>query len=191
MRIGILGGSFNPIHNGHIALARTVREVLNLDRIWFMPTGRHPLKEKDILLDSACRVALVKTAIQDQPGFDISLADLNSTGPCYTDELLQKLQLAYPEHQFYFIMGADNVPQLPRWHNWEWLIEHGNLVAVNRPDTDMQELQKLEYAAKITFITITPIPISSTMIRNLVQAGKTITGLVPDNIEHDVIACYQ
>jgi nicotinate-nucleotide adenylyltransferase len=190
MRIGILGGSFNPIHNGHLGLASAVREKLELDKIWIIPTGMHPLKPQVDLLDAELRVELIQKAIEHLPDFEISFSDLDSSKPCYTDELIQKLNLEFPDYQFYFIMGADNVPQLPQWHNWEWLIENANLVAVNRPDTHMDDLEKLDYASNIIFVTIPPIPISSTMIRQYVKAGKPITGLVPDCIEKDVVEYY-
>ncbi len=190
MRIGILGGSFNPIHNGHIRICSTVMKVLELDKIWIIPTGKHPLKSHDDLLDTDQRVNLIKKAIEHLPDFELSLADLNSDTPCYTNELMQKLQVEYPDYQFYFIIGADNVPQLPKWHNWEWLLENVNLVAVNRSDTDLEEIQKVEYASRIIYVTISPIPISSTMIRQFIKEGKPITGLVPDCIEKDVVEYY-
>jgi nicotinate-nucleotide adenylyltransferase len=190
-RIGILGGSFNPIHNGHIQIALAVKKELQLDKIWIIPTGRHPLKPQEELLDAGLRVLLIQKAIEDLPDFDISFTDLNTVKSCYTDELISRLQNEYSEDQFYFIMGADNVPQLPQWHNWKWLIEHANLVAVNRPDTDMNEIRKLDYFPKITFVSIPPIPISSTMIREYLKKGKSITGLVPEVIEQDVVEYYK
>jgi nicotinate-nucleotide adenylyltransferase len=189
-RIGILGGSFNPIHNGHIQIALTVKEKLHLDKIWIMPTGRHPLKQQVDLLDAELRIELIQKAIAKLSDLELSFADLDSSKPCYTDELIQKLQKENPGNQFFFIMGADNVPQLPQWHNWKWLIDHVQLVAVNRPDTDFEEIIKLDYASKIIFITITPIPISSTTIRERVKQGKSITKLVPLNIEKDVQEFY-
>jgi nicotinate-nucleotide adenylyltransferase len=190
-RIGILGGSFNPIHNGHIQIALAVKNELQLDKIWIIPTGRHPLKPLEELLDAGLRVLLIQKAIEDLPDFDISFTDLNTVKSCYTDELISRLQNEYSEDQFYFIMGADNIPQLPQWHNWKWLVDHANLVAVNRPDTDMNEIRKLDYFSKITFVSIPPIPISSTMIREYLKKGKSITGLVPEVIEKDVVAYYK
>jgi nicotinate-nucleotide adenylyltransferase len=190
MRIGILGGSFNPIHNGHIQIALAVKEKLCLDKIWIIPTGQHPLKHQDDLLDATLRVKLIQKAIEHLPDLELSLADLNSTKPCYTDELIEKLQIEFPEHIYYFIIGADNVPQLPQWHNWKWLIDNVQIVAVNRPDSALEEIVKLDYASKIIFISIPPIPISSTEIRCRVKEDKSITKLVPLNIEKDVKEYY-
>jgi nicotinate-nucleotide adenylyltransferase len=191
MRIGILGGSFNPIHNGHIQVAIAVKKELQLDKIWIIPTGRHPLKPNVELLDSGLRVYLIQKAIENITDFEVSFSDLNSAKSCYTDNLISRLQKEYPGNQFYFIIGADNVPQLPQWHNWEWLIDHVQLVAVNRPNTHIDEIIKLDYASKITFVTIPPIPISSTLIRHYVKEGKPITGLVPDCIEKNVVEYYK
>jgi nicotinate-nucleotide adenylyltransferase len=190
MKIGIFGGSFNPIHNGHIQIAIALKEKLNLDKIWIIPTGMHPLKHHDDLLDASLRVKLIQKAIEHLPDFELSFADLNNTKPSYTDELMKKLQHDNPGDQFFFIMGADNIPQLPQWHNWDWLINNVQLVAVNRPDTHFEEIVKLEYASKIIFITIPPIPISSTQIRQYVKEGKSITKLVPLVIEKDVVEFY-
>jgi nicotinate-nucleotide adenylyltransferase len=190
MRIGILGGSFNPIHNGHIQIALSVMEKLLLDQIWIIPSGKHPFKPQDDLLDAGLRVKLIQKAIEHITYFELSFADLNCTKPSYTDELMKKLQHDHPGEQFFFIIGADNIFQLPKWHNWNWLVDHVQLVAVNRPDTNLDEIIKLDYASKIIFVNINPIPISSTMIRQYVKEGKSIYGLVPDCIEKDVVEYY-
>lgn len=190
MRIGLLGGSFNPIHYGHLQIAIAVRDQLSLDKTWLVPAGKHPYAQKDRLLDIRSRIMLIQKAISNIPALEICLEDSDETKPSYTDELLMRLQLEHPSDQFLFIVGADNVPQFPQWHNWQWLRDNAHFVAVNRPDNDVKCLQQLDYANQIQFITIPPIPISSTLIRENVREGKPITGLVPPAIEQDVLHLY-
>ncbi|HNX00227.1 MAG TPA: nicotinate-nucleotide adenylyltransferase [Candidatus Cloacimonadota bacterium] len=190
MQIGLLGGSFNPIHNGHIEIALAVRNRLKLDTILLLPAGKHPFSQKNSLLPVSKRIDLIRKAIRDIHGLEVSEADADETRSSYTDELLLNLESRYPNDELFFIIGADNIAQLPQWHNWDWLKDNAKFICVNRPDTDLTLYSTLNYVKNITFVTIPPIPISSTQIRQLVKEGKPITGLVPPSIERDIVEMY-
>jgi nicotinate-nucleotide adenylyltransferase len=190
MRIGLLGGSFNPIHNGHLQIALRVKQQMNLDRVVLLPTGCHPLKPQAELLNGKIRYALVEKAIAGIDGLAVSNLDLEHDIPNYTDILIQKLQKQYPDDIFYFIIGADNVSQLPRWHNWEWLLKNVQFIVVNRPDCNVSELHKLPYFSALHMVEIEPIPISATEIRKRMKAHLSIAHLVPPAVEADIVSAY-
>lgn len=187
MKIAILGGSFNPIHNGHIEIARRVREKLKPGKFFFVPSANNPLKQN--LLPFEKRYKLIEKALAKYPFFYVS--DLDNTGKnfSYTDELIKKFQKKYPNDELYFIIGEDNVSQLTLWHNYRWLLDNINFVVITR--TINKKYENLDYIDKLTFINMPPIDISSTEIRHKVKTGKSIKELVPDEILSDVILYYK
>jgi len=189
MKIGLLGGSFNPIHNGHLVIASAVKKKLQLDKIWFLPSGKHPFKKNNGFLPSQLRYKLVQIALENYPDFEVYDYDFHhSGGYSYTDELIKRLKTRLPENRFYFIIGADLVPELSKWHNFQWLLKNIKFVVVNRPDADKNKFDDLEYFPKLKFITIKPIDISSTDIRDRLFFGNSIQGLVPPAVENELIA---
>ena len=191
MKIGLLGGSFNPIHNGHIALALCALKKLKLNEIWFLPTGNHPLKEKTDVLPFKIRSKLVKTVLEKYPGFIVSNLDSDQNNLNYTDKLIKDLNEKFPDYDFYFIVGEDIVLELPEWHKYKWLLDNVKIVVLNRPDTNKSKWKDLDYLGKLTFLEMQPVDISSSQIRKLAKQGKSISGLVPVVIESEIIRCYK
>lgn len=190
MRAGLLGGSFNPIHKGHIKIAKKVLQKLELDKVFFIPAAKHALKDNTGIISYDERCFLIKKAIAEYPYFEISYLD-KTDNYSYTDELIKKLKKKYPQTKFYFIIGADNVEELPAWHNYKWLLKNIRLVVVTRPGINKKRWKNLNYLNRLKFIDIKPIDISSSMIRKRIMKNKDITQLVPAIIKHDVLRLYK
>jgi nicotinate-nucleotide adenylyltransferase len=189
MQIGILGGSFNPIHNGHLEIVRNVIKSNIIDNIWLLPSSLHPLKNNGSVPDFEIRLKLVKAAIIDIPACFAFDYDNQDSKPSYTDVLLQKLSHKFPQHTFHFIIGFDIIPEIHRWHNYQWLQNNARFISINRPGNyNMDAAGKLKNKK---FIEMQPNKTSSTLIRNLIANKKSITGLIPPQIEQKIIALYQ
>jgi nicotinate-nucleotide adenylyltransferase len=188
MRIGILGGSFNPIHNGHLEIAKRILLSKAVENIWFLPSADHPFKKSTICLAFELRLQLVKKAITDMPccfAFDY---DRQGDEPSFTALLLKKLALRFPDDEFHFIIGHDILPELERWFNYLWLRDNAHFIIINRPgDYDLNTASVLKNKQ---FIEMQPQHVSSTQIRKQLAEGKNISGLVPAQIEPDIIKLY-
>lgn len=189
-RIGIMGGTFNPIHNGHLAIAQAAYRDAGLDKVLFMPSGNSYMK-KDVL-SSARRVDMVRLAIQGYPYFELSLAEAGRTGNTYTYETLHRLTTENPHTSYYFIMGADSLFHIEQWREPEQIFSMATLVCAVREDYDIESLRRKGEAltrlgAKIIYLDIPRIPISSTLIRERVQGGLPIAGLVPDCVSEYIV----
>ncbi|MBC8384771.1 MAG: nicotinate (nicotinamide) nucleotide adenylyltransferase [Candidatus Cloacimonetes bacterium] len=191
MKIGLLGGSFNPIHNGHIAVAKSVLKQLALDKIWFLPTGKHPLKYNSTFLSFEKRYCLIKKTVSSYPDFEVYDFDRFENKPNYTDELIKKIKRLFPRNVFYFIIGEDNVGELPAWHNYKWLLENVRIVVVNRTASERTKWKKLDFIDKLVFINMPPVDISSTNIREKIIKNENIKGLVPETIEAELYGIFQ
>jgi len=187
MKIGLFGGTFNPIHNGHLAVAKAVIEKLKLDKTWFLPSGKHPLKNNSNFLSYEQRFELIKIAIENYPEFEVHDFDFQKNKLSFTDELIKRLRKKFPGHEFYFIIGADNVPELPLWHNYKWLLDNVKIVVVNRPDIDRSEWEKLDFMNKLIFVEMKPVNISSTEIREKINQQESIKGIVPKRVEKKIL----
>ncbi|MCK4311724.1 MAG: nicotinate (nicotinamide) nucleotide adenylyltransferase [Candidatus Cloacimonetes bacterium] len=190
MKIGLLGGSFNPIHNGHIALANAAYNTLKLDKILFLPSGNHPLKRNDEILPFKTRFKLIETVLENYPQFKVSDLDRQYENLSYTDKLIKRLKKQFPDDEFFFIVGTDIIKELPLWHNWHWLLDNVNIVVANRPDINKKTLKNLDYSNKLSFIEMKPVYVSSSMIRDKIKRGESVSGLVPEIIEEEVIKVY-
>jgi nicotinate-nucleotide adenylyltransferase len=189
MKIAILGGSFNPIHNGHIEIARIVYNKLKPSLFFFVPTYKHPLKSNVAFLPYSQRYYLIEKALTNYPRFQVSNLDKTKNNLSYTTDLIKRFQKKYPNGEFYFIIGADNVYELKLWHNYKWLLDNVKFVVLTRK-TNIKENMP-DYAKDFIFYHIKPINISSTMIRERIKKGEPITNLVPRNIENDVIKFFK
>lgn len=184
-KIGIMGGTFNPIHNGHVALAQAAYDYCDLDEVWFMPSGVSYLKEQDNVVSGAHRLEMTRLAIEGCPYFGCSDMEVYRKGNTYTADTLRLLHEKYPEDEFYFIMGADSLFGLPGWREPEAIAGLCTLVAVVRDDVDAQELQAqqllLERAldARIILVPFCKVDISSSVIREKLQNGESVDGMVP------------
>lgn len=189
-KIGIMGGTFDPIHNGHLLLGKQAYEEYGLDEIWFMPSGQPPHKKDHEITDTASRCEMVRLAIQDYPYFKFSDFEIKRAGNTYTAETLFLLKEAYPEHRFFFIIGADSLYQLEHWYHPELVAEQAILLAAVReypaaPRTMEEQAQYLDakYHADIRLLHCSEIDLSSSELREMKSRGKRIYKYVPKHVE--------
>jgi nicotinate-nucleotide adenylyltransferase len=190
-RIGLYGGSFNPIHNGHLIVARAVAERLNLDHVILLPSARPPHKGDRKLLDGEHRGVLVKLAIIDEPLFEFSDFDLTREGPSYTIETVNHFRESLgSQAELHWIIGADSLSELTTWHRARELVDACRIVTAARLGWDAIDwiplramLSDAQVAALQAGVLPTPrIDISSTDIRRRVREGRSIRYLVPDPV---------
>ena len=177
-KIGLFGGSFNPIHTGHIALAQAVREQCGLDEVWLMVSPQNPLKEESGLLDDQLRYEMAQEALKDVEGVKASDFELHLPKPSYTWTTLQSLSQAKPDCTFSLVIGGDNWAHFQRWYHWQDILRQYDIIVYPRnehPGT----------------IDVPLLDVSSTMIRQRVKEGKSIEGLVPDAIVKRVMEYYR
>lgn len=175
-RIGILGGTFDPPHIGHLLIANEVLASLNLEEIWFMPNREPPHKEKPGFLSDEERVKLIELAIADHPRFRLETIELERPGPSYTYDTITLLKKRHPDVDFYFIIGADMIEYLPKWHKISDLVSMIKFVGVGRPDF------VADSPFPIIYVDVPEFAVSSSMIRQRVKEGKTIRYLVPESV---------
>lgn len=175
-KIGILGGTFDPPHNGHLLIANEVLDTLKLDEIWFLPNAEPPHKQQSGEATTEDRVSMLELAIGGHPNFKIEKIELTRSGPSFTYDTMKLLTNAYPNVEFYFIIGADMVEFLPKWKNIEALMGIVQFVGVNRPSFR----QKTGYP--IIYVTVPEMGVSSKMVRERIKSGRTIRYLVPETV---------
>ena len=189
MKIGILGGTFDPIHNGHLALGRYAKKRFNLDEIWMMPNGNPPHKEKDsIETRTKHRVAMVQRAIANEHNFKLQLYEVERKEVNYSYLTMEHFCEIYPEHEFYFIIGADSLFDLEKWKCPERLVKCCVLLAAFRDGIKQDEMEhqiaylNKKYDADIRLLNMPDIDISSTEIRADLKNHTSIKQLVPESV---------
>lgn len=192
MKIGILGGTFDPIHYGHLVAAEEARRAFSLERILFVPAARPPHKQKYRVSPPEQRVEMVKLAIADNPSFELSTVELDRSGFSYTVDTVALLQRQLGlAAELYFILGEDALADLPTWHQPERLLRLCQLVAVNRPGYHSFSLRLLERQLpgvenRVHPLRIPELAIWSTELRARVSSDLSVRYLVPDRV-HDYI----
>ena len=186
-KTGIFGGSFNPIHTGHIALARQLREVAGLDEVWLMVSPQNPLKQQAALLDDDLRLQMAKTALTDEPFIEVSDYEFHLPRPSYTWNTLQALKDDYPNREFVLLIGGDNWERFPRWYRADDIIRNYQLIVYPRRGSDI-DLTSLP--PTVTIVEAELLDISSTDIRRRVRRHQSIKGMVPDSILDAVTEHY-
>jgi nicotinate-nucleotide adenylyltransferase len=189
MDVGILGGTFDPIHNGHLIVADEVRTRLELDKVFFVPAGQPWLKGDKNISPAIHRVEMVRLAISPNPRFKLSALEVERPGPSYSVDTIDALrdQLG-SEVGLFFLLGSDILSELPQWKGPSRLIQMCRLVAYSRPGYTSPPLRSLESAipgisSRILPLEVPQIDISSTQIRTLVAQGHSIRSLVPEAVE--------
>lgn len=196
--IGILGGSFDPIHYGHLHIAQTLYQQLHLSEVRFIPC-KNPVIDKKVYASAQQRLIMLQRALQDCPYFSIDEQELHRTTPSYTIDTLIALRLELGGTPLGLILGYDNLAHLNHWHQWRSLIQYAHLLIVPRPDqadtysTDIGVFVEgyqiddpsllSQQASGLLFIThVKPLPISATSIRKKIAAGQYPVGLLPPSV---------
>lgn len=184
-KTGIMGGTFNPVHNGHLLLASKAFEMLELDKVLFIPTGNSYMKKN--VLAAQRRVDMVRLAIEPYQHFELSLIEVEREGNSYTCDTLEYLTTEKPDTCYYLIMGADSLFQIERWRQPEKIFSFSKIVCAVRDDYDidkiMQKGKQLNIlGADIIYLNIPKIDISSTDIRAKVKKQLSIKEYVPGNV---------
>lgn len=179
MHIGIFGGTFNPIHNGHLAIARKIVESGEVDEVWFMVSPLNPFKRHMELLDDSIRLDMTRKAVESERGIVCSDYEFGLPRPSYTWNTLQSLKKDYPQHTFSLIIGADNWCKFSGWRNHEDIIREYRLLVYPRTGypIDMESLPQ-----SVTFIDMDTIDVSSTEIRQRLHDGNDVSSLIPESI---------
>ena len=189
MKTGILGGTFDPIHNGHLAIAEEAKAYLNLTEVIFLPAGQPWMKSDRPILAANHRVEMIRLIIEARPYFKLSTIEVEHQGPSYSADTIAKLKaLAAGASDLYFIIGWDSLARITLWKDPSKLIQLCFLVAVPRPGYDLPNIKKLEaeipgVSKKIILMDKPRVDISATDIRNRVAQGLSIKGLVPEKVE--------
>lgn len=187
-KIGIMGGTFNPIHNGHIALAQAAYDYCCLDEVWFMPSGVSYLKSNDKIASGSERFEMTCLAVEDIPYFCCSDIEISREGNTYTVDTLRFLKKMYPEDEFYFILGADSLFGLLKWREPRGIIGICTFVSVVRDDVNAQKLQEQkrlleeEFDASVILVPFDKMDISSSAIRERLLQGKSVKELIPEKV---------
>jgi len=188
MRIGLLGGTFDPVHNGHLIIAGEVKAHLNLDEIIFVPAGQPWLKVERPISPAEHRLEMLRLALAGKPGYKISSAEIERAGPSYTLDTVTELRRKLGESaEIYFILGWDSLVTLPRWHDAPGLLRLCTLVAVPRPGYRRPALKPMEKSVpgvtrRVIFMNSPCVNISATNIRDRVKWGLPISHLVPEPV---------
>lgn len=177
-KIGILGGTFNPIHMGHLIIADQVLNQLGLSQVRFMPDYNPPHIDTKIAIDAKDRVNMINLAIRDNPKFAIEMEEVIRGGTSYTYDTMIKLRQLHPENEYYFMIGGDMVNYLPKWYKIDELVNLVHFVGVKRED------YSFESQYPIIWVDIPNIGISSTAIRSNLRNKQSIKYLVPQLVEN-------
>lgn len=187
-RIGIFGGSFNPIHLGHTALASYICEQGLVDEVWLMVSPQNPLKRDLKLLDEEQRLAMVSRAVADQPKLKACDFEFHLPRPSYTFHTLQALRNAYPDHEFFLIIGEDNWQHFDRWYRSEEIVSQTPIIVYPRGNDSTllsTATRAQNQVANIQFIQSPLLPYSSTEVRETIAEGKDASGML-----HPDVAAY-
>lgn len=189
-KVGIIGGTFNPIHLGHLILAEYAYDEYQLDEILFIPTGISYFKDPNTVLDKKMRITLTGEAIEDNPHFALSTIETDRPGNSYTYETLEELNKRNPDVRYYLIIGADSLFQIESWKEPDIIMKNAIILAASRNDQGIEllnekadELMK-KFHSEIHILTCPMIDISSTDIRNRIKEGKSIKYLVKEQTEN-------
>lgn len=189
--VALFGGSFNPIHHGHLIIARAVAEELGVERLVLVPSACPPHKQDHVLASAADRLAMARLAVEDESGFEVSDVELLRAGPSYTILTVEAFRKEIPTDQaFYWIIGGDTLPELHTWYRVRELVDLCRIVTAVRPGFDVGDLSSLrpclsaEQVARLQadVLTTPEIDISATEVRRRVAKGLSIRYLVPEKV---------
>lgn len=180
-RIGIFGGTFDPIHNVHLNAARAALDQAHLDRVLFVVSARPPHKKDDTAAMPEQRLAMVRAAIAGEPRFEVSDIEFHRDGPSYTHDTLAEFARVYPESELFLIIGDDSFAEFPSWRAPDAILAHAKLLVLPRPGKTRTAPESMR--GKYEYLPFQESDMSSTEIRRRVESGQTIAGLVPETVE--------
>jgi len=185
-RLGVMGGTFDPIHNGHLVAASEVADLFGLDEVMFVPTGQPWQKERHVTA-AEDRYLMTVIATASNPRFSVSRADIDRGGPTYTTDTLRDLRGTFPNSELYFITGADALASILTWQGWEELFGLAKFIGVSRPGYDLTDTHITEAVDRLPedalrLVEVPALAISSTDCRRRASAGRPIWYLVPDGV---------
>lgn len=195
MKIGIMGGTFDPIHNGHLMLAENADQIFRLDEVWFLPNGHPPHKQSETIQTVVKqRLDMVALAIEGYPHFHLERYEAFNPQISYSFETMEYLCAQYASHEFYFIIGADSLLGIETWAKPEHLFPTCTILAAYRDDMDTKEEMyaqidylKIKYDARIELLATPLMDISSSEIRKRVHAGADISNMVPELVARYIL----
>lgn len=188
-RVGIMGGTFNPIHNAHIHMAQAACEQFELDEVLFMPSKNPPHKENRIIVSEEHRKRMIQLAIDGIDKFSFSDFEFESEGTTYTCETLMRLKKKHPDWELYFILGGDSLAQFETWYHPEKIVRYAVILATSREGVGLKETERLcdnlrkKTGGDIRQIRMPQIRISSSDIRRKTEAGESLSGICPEKTE--------
>jgi len=207
MKLGVLGGTFNPIHFGHLRAAEEVRQRVGLDRVLFVPSGTPPLKEEG-LATAEMRLRMVELAIATNPFFQVSDMEVRREGPSFTVDTLHDLRSIYPDDELSLILGTDAFAELPKWFRPVDIVAATDFIIVGRPPNGFSEIEDSSFLKafdgsqralsnlsknivevptigdrRAFLVSIPPLDISATTLRSMVREGHSIKYLLPEDVE--------
>lgn len=187
-KIGIMGGTFNPIHFGHLFLAENAYEQLGLDKVWFIPSKNPPHKRKPEDITEQQRIDMIQLAIQENPHFELSTLELEREGITYTADTMKILREQNPDIAYYFIIGADSLFLMDQWYQPQVIFDNCAIAAANRDNADQSALEKQvqllkkQFNANIILIDMPTMQVSSCNIRERVAERKSIRYYLPGSV---------
>lgn len=186
VRLGIMGGTFDPIHVGHLACAERAREQLKLDKVLFVPAGQPVFKRDRAVTQAAHRLAMCRLAVAANPAFDVSTIEVERGGDTYTVDTLRELRERCPDGvELVFITGADAAATLPSWRESAELARLARFAAVTRPGFELDAAQRellAQAGFRMSYVDAVPLDISSSELRRRLAAGESARYLVPDEV---------
>lgn len=185
-RIALFGGSFNPIHNGHLHLAQTVHQQCGLDRMLLMPSGTAPHKSSDAYAPAADRLAMCRLAAEPYPWLEVSDYELTKPGKSYTVETLRYLHSRFPEDALFLLTGSDMLLSFDSWYCWQEILTLAGLLCVSRgtepEDVLRQKAAELSPYGQVTVVHAKPLPMSSSQIRHKIELCRKFSCYLPENV---------
>ena len=191
MKIGIFGGAFNPIHNGHLNLADIFYDALSLDKLLFIPTFKPPHKTDLHFADSEDRIKMLELALDGKP-FEISTIEFQRQGKSYTYDTIVELNSFYPDSEFYLIIGSDQFLNFDKWYRYKDILNMVTLCSFSRSEDDSEREKMLSFAKVLTerhciILDKSPVELSSSEIRQRIADGQSISMLVPEMVEKYIL----
>jgi len=193
MRLGILGGTFDPVHYGHLLLAETCREQLDLTEVRLIPAGVPPHKQQHKISDGHCRADMLQLAISGYPEYVVDRREIRRQGPSFTVDTLTEFATEFENAELFFLMGADSLRDVPSWRSPERICELATIVAVNRPGVPLPTAQQVqdwvgsELATSIRVLSMPGTDVSATELRTRAAAGKNLRFMTPRAVEAFIV----